>query len=170
MKRLLILTGTMGSGKSAVLGEASDILAERNIVHAAIDVDALGLAHLSSGAGAAVMFDNLRSLCRNYAELGVENFLLARALESASELRLCREIVPAKNTRVCRLTASMAVMQRRVELREPGISGGAYVARVAILNSRLDRAHLENFTVGNEDRPLTKVALEVLEKARWLSE
>lgn len=170
MERLLILTGTMGSGKSAVLGEASDILAEHGIVHAAIDVDALGLAHLSFGASDAVMWDNLRSLCTNYSELGVQNVLLARALETASELRMCQEIVSAKNTMVCRLTASMAVMQRRVELREPGISGGAYVARVAILNSLLENAHLENFIVKNEDRSLTEVAMEVLEKAGWLAD
>jgi len=36
----------MGAGKSAVMGEASDILARRRIVHAAIDLDALGVAHL----------------------------------------------------------------------------------------------------------------------------
>jgi hypothetical protein len=160
----------MGSGKSAVLGEASDILADHNIEHAAIDVDALGLAHLSFGASDAVMWDNLRSLCRNYSELGVQNFLLARALETATELRLCKEILPAKNIEVCRLTASMAVMQRRVELREPGISGGTYVARVAILNSLLENAHLENFTVKNEDRGLTEVAMEVLMKAGWLGD
>jgi len=170
MEQLLILTGTMGSGKSAILAEASDILAERNIQHAAIDVDALGLAHLSFGASDPVMWDNLRSLCRNYSQLGVTRFLLARALESASELRLCQEIVPAKNSIVCRLTASMAVMQRRVELREPGILGGAYMARVAILNSLLENAHLEDFIVRNEARPMTDVAMEVLEKAGWLAD
>jgi adenylate kinase len=34
---LLIITGTMGAGKTTVLGEASDILALRQIPHAAID-------------------------------------------------------------------------------------------------------------------------------------
>ena len=49
--RLLIITGTMGAGKTTVLGEASDILALRHIPHAAIDLDALGLAYLSSTTG-----------------------------------------------------------------------------------------------------------------------
>ena len=48
---LLIITGTMGAGKTAVLAEASDILALRQIAHAAIDLDALGLAHLPFGTG-----------------------------------------------------------------------------------------------------------------------
>jgi hypothetical protein len=34
--------------RPSVLGEASDILALRNIIHAAIDLDAFGLAHLAS--------------------------------------------------------------------------------------------------------------------------
>jgi len=50
MESLLIITGTMGAGKTAVMAEASDILTRRQIVHAAIDLDALGLAHLPSAA------------------------------------------------------------------------------------------------------------------------
>ncbi len=45
---MLIITGTMGAGKTTVLAEASDILALLHITHAAIDLDALGLAHLPS--------------------------------------------------------------------------------------------------------------------------
>jgi len=44
----------MGAGKTAVLGEASDILAQRQIIHAAIDLDALGVAHLPSETRARV--------------------------------------------------------------------------------------------------------------------
>ncbi len=137
---LLIITGAMGAGKTAVLGEASDMLAQRQVVHAAIDVDTLGLAHLPSAAlSDEVMYDNLRSICRNYAALGVQRFLLARAIEDDAQLSLCREIIPASNTVVCRLIASIEAMQRRVEMREQGISRQEYVAGVARLNSILDR-------------------------------
>src|SRR5216684_3436696 len=118
---LLIITGTMGAGKTAVLGEASDILAQHQIIHAAIDLDALGLAHLPSATPASatrtddVMYDNLRSICRNYAALGVQRFLVARAIEDGAQLELCRDIVPAANTVVCRLTASIEAMERRVQ-------------------------------------------------------
>lgn len=44
---LLIITGSTGAGKTGVLAEASDILALQ-IVQAAVDLDALGLAHLRS--------------------------------------------------------------------------------------------------------------------------
>jgi len=82
MESLLIITGTMGAGKTSILGEASDILALRGIVHAAIDLDALGLAHLPAAAGSdGVMYRNLQSVCENYASLGVNRLLLARAID-----------------------------------------------------------------------------------------
>ena len=67
---MLVITGSMGAGKSAVLAEASDILAQNNITHAAIDLDALALAHLpSADSNDEVMYINLQSICKNYASL-----------------------------------------------------------------------------------------------------
>lgn len=167
---MLIITGTMGAGKTGVLGEASDILALREIAHAAIDLDSLGLAHFPSAAtNDGVMYRNLQSVCKNYASLGVQRFLVARAMEDRAELELCRGIVSATNTVVCRLTASIEVMEQRVRMRELGISHTEYVARVAKLNVILDDARLEDFTVASENRSLTEIAREMLVKAGWIS-
>ena len=160
----------MGSGKTTVLAEASDILALGHIMHAAIDMDALGLAHLPSAASNdGVMYRNLQSVCKNYASHGVKRLLLARAMEDRAELELCRGVVSAANMLVCRLTASMETMQKRVKMRESGVSQREYVARVPKLNAILDCARLENFTVPNENRSLTEVAQEMLVKAGWIS-
>lgn len=170
MESLLIITGTMGAGKTTVLCEASDILAQRRIIHAAIDLDTLGVAHLPSARPSdGVMYDNLRSVCGNYAESGVQRFLVARAIEDVAELELCRAMIPAANVVVCRLTASTEAMKRRVEMRDSGMLQPEYVARVAKLNLILDRARLENFAVVNEQRPVTDVACEMLVKAGWIS-
>jgi hypothetical protein len=167
---LLIITGTMGAGKSAVLGEASDILALRRISHAAIDLDALGLAYLSSAAGNDdVIHSNLRLVCNNYAAAGVTRFLLARAMEDRAELESCRDIVSAKNIVVCRLAASVETMQERVRMRETGLLQQQYVARVSKLNTILDHARLEDFIVVNENRSVNEVANEMLIKAGWIS-
>ena len=161
----------MGAGKTSVLGEASDILALRHIAHAAIDLDALGLAHLPFASGNdGVMYRNLQSVCENYASLGVRRLLLARAVETYAELELCRSAVSAKGVVVCRLTAGIETMQGRVKMRESGLSQREYVARVTKLNDILDRARLEDFTVLNENRSLSEVAYEMLLKAGWISE
>ena len=161
----------MGAGKTAVLAEASDLLALRQIAHAAIDLDALGLAHLPSATcNDDLMYDNLRSVCQNYAALGVQRFLLARAIEERTELERCRDIISATNMAVCRLTASVEAMERRIERRESGVWQREYAARVERLNVILDRARLEDFTVSNEQRSLSDVALEMLSKAGWISD
>ncbi len=91
MESLLIITGTMGAGKTTVLGEASDILAQRRIPHAALDLDALGLAYLPSAEKSdEAMYQNLQAVCSKYASFGVKRLLLARAVENRAELELCR--------------------------------------------------------------------------------
>ena len=160
----------MGAGKTTVLAEASDLLALRHITHAAVDLDALGLAYLPSAASDdGVIYLNLQSVCKNYASRGVKRLLLARAMEDRADLELCRRVVSATNTVVCRLTASIETMQQRVKMRELGTSQREYVARVTKLNVILDRARLEDFTVTNENRLLTEVAYEMLVKAGWIS-
>jgi hypothetical protein len=169
-KSLLVITGSMGAGKTSALGEASDLLTLRSIVHAAIDVDSLGLAALPTSSGNdEAMYSNLRSVCANYASLGVTRFLLARALESRAELDLYRGIVLATDTVVCRLTADIGTMERRVRERESGVLQREYVARVAKLNAILDDARLEDFCISTENRSITEVAQEILVRAGWIS-
>jgi hypothetical protein len=167
---LVIITGSMGAGKTSALGEASDILAQRHIAHAAIELDAFGFAYSPSISDMRdMMYRNLRCVCTNYAAVEVNRVLLARAIEDRAELELCRSIVSATNTVVCRLTASIETMKQRVKIRELGIAQLDYVARVSELNSILDRARLEDFTVRNENRSVTGVAEEMLTKAGWIS-
>jgi len=122
---LLIMTGSMGSGKSAVMAKASDILALCGIPHAAIDLDVLGLAHLPDATPSDdVMYRNLQAVAENYAALGVCRFLLARAIETAAELERCVSSVDAKQVIVCQLTASVEMMQQRIRARELGVLPG----------------------------------------------
>ena len=99
---LLIITGSMGSGKTAVLGEATDILTLRGIPHAAIDLDMLGMAHLPGPAeNDAVMYRNLNVVWQNYVALGVDRLLLARAIENHTDLKRCVAVVGEKKRGGC---------------------------------------------------------------------
>jgi hypothetical protein len=165
---VIVLTGTMGSGKTTVMGEASDILSARGVMHAAIDVDALGLAHLPGEASTDIAWRNLASVWRNYAAAGAARLLLADALETRADLARIREAVPCSPLVICRLTADLKTMQQRVSLRDPGMLREVFVARVAELDARLDRAGLEDFSLSTEDRPVTDVARELLTRAAWI--
>jgi hypothetical protein len=166
---LLVITGSMGSGKTAVMGEASDILAARGIAHAAIDLDALCVVHFCVEPERSKVLDrNLRCVWRNYAALGITRLLLARAIESREELERCCVAVGAAEPTVCRLTAGLVTMQQRIRVREMGMLQREFVDRVAVLEDILDIAKLENFVVANETRSVTEVAEEVLVRAGWI--
>jgi energy-coupling factor transporter ATP-binding protein EcfA2 len=168
-EELLIITGSMGSGKSTILGAASDLLTLQGIPHAAIDLDTLGIYHLPVEVdGSSVGLRNLQCVWGNYSALGLKRLLLARAIETRMALDACRQAVAAKRTVMCRLRVNVATMQRRVRLREPGPFQQNFVARVAVLEDLIDRAQLEDFSITNEDGSVTEVAREMLLRAGWL--
>jgi hypothetical protein len=170
MDRLLVITGSMGSGKSTTLAEASDLLAERDIPHAAIDLDAFGLAYLPNGEDHALMVSNLESACGNYAAAGIGSLLVAAAVESRQELQRIQQATDAVAVVVCRLRTAIAVMENRVATRERGIWSGRYVARVRPLEQILDVAALEDFRIDTTGRTVTEVATELLRCAGWIAE
>ena|SRR6266852_2751879 len=83
--RVIVISGSMGSGKTTVLGEASDILSARGVIHAAIDLDAIGSALLPDALSSDVMYRNLASVWVNFAAVGVNRLLLAEAVENRDE-------------------------------------------------------------------------------------
>ena len=158
----------MGSGKTTILSEASDILSSKGIAHAAIDLDTLGIAHLPSGTGADLMFRNLASVWANYQAAGVTRLLLAEALESAPDVERVRRAIPGAAMVVCRLTTSQQTAESRVRVREPGMLQEKFVARVAELEDILHQAALEDFVLQNDHASVTAVAHELLLRAGWL--
>jgi len=140
----------------------------KGIVHAAIDLDTLGIAHLPDGTGDDLLFRNLASVWANYRAAGVTRLLLAEALESAADLERTRSAIGGAEIIVCRLIASQETARKRVRTREPGMLQENFVRRVADLDRILDVAGLENFSIQNDDASITDVARELLMRAGWL--
>ena len=159
------------SGKTSVLGEASDILALQNIAHAALDLDAFGLAHLPSGASNdAVMYRNLQCCLQEL------RFPRNKAIPGgARDRRPCPHWNVVAGPFQLRTRSSVVsprtlrTMRKRIKMRESGVLQQQFVARVAKLNSILDRARLEDFVVTSDDRSVTQIAHEMLLKAGWIS-
>ena len=115
------------------------------------------------------MFANLAAVWPNYAAAGAERLLVARVVENRSEPQRYREAVPGAEPVVCRLTASIETMQKRVGVREPSMIQAQAIARSATLDDILEGARAEDFTVDNDEgRSVTDVAREMLSLAGWL--
>ena len=164
---VLVISGSMGSGKTTVMAEASDLLAAAGIVHAAIDLDALSLGHFSA-LPVDLLERNLASLWQNYDSAGITRLLIAEALDSSGKRDQIVRVIPQARVVVCRLRARIETMEARVRQREPGMLQPELVARVGALEASLDSTRIADFEVDNDGRSLTAVARELLRLAGWL--
>ena len=164
----LVISGSMGAGKTTVLGEASDLLRLRQIVHAAIDLDALGLFLLQEAESEELHDRNLATVFRNCRQAGIGRFLIAAAIESRSELERVRRALEGAPVTICRLTASTSTMTERLRTREVGMRQQEFVERSGALDAILEANGLEDFRIANDGRSITDVAREMLHRANWL--
>jgi hypothetical protein len=167
----LLITGTVGVGKSTVAAEINDVLADLKVPNAAVDLDALVWQWPpTSKWNSDLMFENLASLWPNFRAHGATRLILARVLEDRSELVRYRAAVPGAEISVCRLMAPEAARLDRLRGRMPaGPSRDWHLGRTVELERTLDRRACEDFAVENGDRPVRDVALEVLVRAGWIS-
>jgi len=167
--RLLVITGSMGAGKTTVMAEASDILSAHAVVHAAIDFDALAVGHMIAGASRVdLAYRNLAATWHNFAKAEANALLLAAAVESRSDLEKLQKAVAADSVCICRLRVPIKTMEKRIRTREPGMLQQQFVRRVAVLEALLDAAALEDFSLTNSRRSVTDVARQMLVRAGWL--
>jgi adenylylsulfate kinase len=165
----LLITGTVGVGKSTVAAEISDVLADLKIPNAAVDLDALRCQWPPTSAwNGDLMFENLAALWPNYRAHGATHLILAAVLEDPAELVRYRAAVPGAEITVCRLIAPETVRLDRLRGRMPsGPSRDWHLGRTVELERILGRLAVEDFTVENGDRPVRDVAVEVIVRAGW---
>ena len=165
---VIVISGSMGCGKTTVLGEASDLLAAAGLAHGTIDLDAIATALLPGDVARDLVFRNLEALYRNFLSTGITRVLISEPVENRDELDRLRRAMPGAELVVCRLTASLETMRSRLRTREPGMLQEQFLARAAELDHLLDSAGVEDFAIANDGRSITDVARELLERAGWI--
>ena len=165
---VLFVTGPIGVGKTAVLHEADALLIEAGAGHATVELEEIARCwpDTMDRSRASLVYQNLAELWSNFAAIGASRLLLAGLLEQRSELSLLSKAVPGAVVTVVRLRAPLTVLEQRIRVREPGspegeIDGARWWAE------HLDKARLEDHLVETEDRPISKIAREVLRLAGW---
>lgn len=165
---LLLITGTVGVGKTSVGEEVSEILTTRQVPHAFVDLDALANSWPTQGRfNEELAFRNLASVWANFQAAGAERLVVAFVAESRDDLKRYEEAVPGAELTICRLVASQETREARLRAREVGSGLSWHLNRTVELENILQAVALEDFCVENEGRSLEAVALEVLQKAGW---
>ena len=167
---VIVLNGSIGAGKSAVLGEVSDLLAEVKAAHCAVDLDALSEVYPRSPSDPFMLslaVDNLRAVWFNATQVGAERLVLASVVESVSDLQLMMGAIPGAAPFVCRLHAPVALLQDRVRRREIGTALDWHLRRARQLAAILEDGEVDDIVVDASDRPLRSIAIDVLDAAAW---
>lgn len=167
----MVISGTLGAGKTHTAGAVRDLLVARGERCAVIDVDWLCQADPAPDDDPynnRLAFANLEAVWPNYAIRGVEYLVLARVVEDEEDRnRYCRAL-PGAEVRIVRVEASRTTRADRLVAREPeGLWRDGHLARTDVLGERLAAIGLDDLVVSNEQRSGEVVAAEILSGLGW---
>lgn len=168
---VLVVTGPVGIGKTTTAGDISALLADAEIPHACVDVDALRDAWPAPSGdrfNTALGLKNLAAIWRNFQAAGAERVILADVVEQRGDLDGYRAAIPGAVVTLVRLRASVTILQARVAQREAGAGREWHLLRAAELAEQMDRDALEDILIEMDGRTPEAIAHEILARTRWL--
>jgi len=165
----VLITGGIGAGKTSLALELGEVLAERGLPTALIDLDWLGWL---CGAPADRSFEeliarNLEAVWPNFEAAGATHFVLTRAVLGPAELDALRWAVPSEELATVRVAASPELVEERLRRRDTGAELEHHLAEAKMSAEQAESLGAEDFHVENDTRPIREVAAEVLERLGW---
>lgn len=169
----LLLTGTVGVGKTTVADAVGDLLRDARVPNAVIDVDWLRAAWPSPSGdpfNRAMALRNLASVGANYLDAGAVRLVLAGVVETRQD-RDAHAAALGLPLTVVRLVADPDVVRARL-LRRHGEDQEArrwHLARATELHAILEESAAEDHLVDTTALTASEVAVAVLRIAGWAS-
>jgi adenylylsulfate kinase len=167
----LLITGTVGVGKTIVAAKVGEALADRHTAHAVIDLDCLRTswpAPPDDPFNLAMELRNLTSVASNYRDAGVRHLVLSGVLERRSDLVRYEDAVGMRVT-VVRLRAEPDVLTQRLSARHAIDPRGLtwHLARAGELDNILDDAHVTDHEIYIGARGPESIAADVMSVPAW---
>jgi hypothetical protein len=166
---VLLVTGPIGVGKTAVLREADALLIEAGSSHATVELEEIARcwSNAIEGSQTTFVYQNLASLWSNFVAVGASRLLLSALVQRRSDLRLVSEAIPGAAITVVRLHAQLSALEQRIRLRDPDAPEGEVVG-ARWWTQHFNEVRVEDYMVETENRPVGEIAREVLRLADWL--
>lgn len=167
---MLVVTGPIGVGKSAVLLEVDSLLVAVGSRHATVEVEELARcwAPEIEPARRAFVHGNLAAVWSNFAAVGADRLILSALVEHRSDLEVLSEVVPGGAVTIARLHAPLAVLEQRIRSREAGDAVDGELDGARWWTRHFEQHQPEDFVVETEGRRVPDVAEELLRRAGWL--
>ncbi|NQX10616.1 AAA family ATPase [Microbacteriaceae bacterium VKM Ac-2855] len=167
----VLLTGTVGVGKSTVGEAISDALGDRLPAHAVIDLDQIRRLRpvpADDRFALEVELANLAALVSNYRAVGAQRFVISGVVESAQERRRYEAALGGASILLVRLRAPADVVAERIRTRHATDAAGRdwHLDRAIELETVLSTAAFEDLLLDATAGPAESVR-EVLLAAGW---
>ena len=117
----ILLTGTVGTGKTTVLIEIGERLEAGLEPYALVDLDWLAWVRPAANSGATVhgvLIENLRHVAATFRAAGVQRIVLSRAVTDAADVEAIRAALGIERLVVARLVAASQVIEERLRARD----------------------------------------------------
>ncbi|MFE6961610.1 hypothetical protein [Streptomyces sp. NPDC057696] len=172
LPRALLITGTVGVGKTSVAEAMGALLVNAQIPGAVMDLDWLRQSWPTPTAdrfNTGMLLQNLRCVAGNYLAAGATRLVLAGVAESRADRDHYEEAVGI-DLSVCRLRVHLPTVHQRLAHRHGDDHDGLrwHLNRSGELDRILDHAKVEDFTIDGNDNSITATAMAVLQTANWL--
>ena len=167
---VLLLTGTIGVGKTVVADEISLKLEVAGRRVSNIDVDALCQIFprpADDPFGERLRLAALRMLWAIHREAGAELLVLVAVVESDATVGGYREALPGAAITVVRLAASDEAIRMRLHHREQGSDLEWNLERTAELQRSFEAGPLQAIVIETSDCSVSEVAELVLRAVGW---
>ncbi|SDS57803.1 adenylyl-sulfate kinase [Actinoplanes derwentensis] len=169
MTEALLITGTVGAGKTTVAEAVGDLLTEQTVPHAVIDVDWLRRSWPSPPGDPfhhGLTLRNLRAVTTGFREAGARRLILAGVVESRTE-RDDYEAAVGVSLTVCRLQINLATVRVRLHRRHETNPAALkwFLDRATHLDRVLHEAALEDVLINGSTLTPQETARKVL--ASW---
>ncbi len=168
---VLVITGPVGVGKTTTMFALSSRLAELDLAHSPLDMDAIRMCHPSAPEDPFYMALGLRNLAaiwQNYRAVGAQRLILADVVESRAQVATYADAVPGAEVQVVRLQASLPTLLQRLRQRETGSSLDWHSQRTVELIAIMDREQIGDMQIETENRSPAAIAQEILVRSGWI--
>lgn len=168
----ILLTGTVGVGKSTVLMEIGDALDADDEPYALLDLDWLAWVQPADDAPVSVqqiLVENLAHASRTFRRAGVRRFVMARAVDAADVAGIRSALGSSVRLLVVQLTAAPQVVAQRLRGRDRGERLAEHLEQANAFAARIEPAQLGVVAVATDHGDVAAVAQEVLAAAGWRS-
>ncbi len=162
----VLLTGTIGAGKTALAQEMAHVLEESSLATAVVDLDWMGWVVGADAVIDEVIAANLKVVWPNLRSAGAERLIMTRAVHEPDAIQLFRKAVPDVELVVVRIVASPQVVMERLMKRDSGAELVEHLEETIEMARRMDGPGIGDIRIENEG-PIREVATRLLAQLGW---